>query len=65
MAAGRKNALFFAGDTGQRIFQPPFSWKSLGVDVRGRAPTLRVTDRDIDRRQSHIRVPGQTTLPSP
>lgn len=45
LAAGRKNALFFAGDTGQRIFQTPFSWKSLGVDVRGRASTLRINYR--------------------
>lgn len=39
------NALFFAGDLGQRIFQQPFSWKSLGVDVRGRSRTLRVNYR--------------------
>ncbi len=38
----RANALFFAGDIGQRIFQQPFSWKALGVDLRGRARTLRV-----------------------
>jgi superfamily I DNA/RNA helicase len=37
--------LFFAGDLGQRIFQQPFSWKSLGVDVRGRSKTLRVNYR--------------------
>jgi superfamily I DNA/RNA helicase len=42
---GRPNALFFAGDLGQRIFQQPFSWKSLGVDVRGRSRTLRVNYR--------------------
>jgi hypothetical protein len=41
----KPNALFFAGDLGQRIFQQPFSWKSLGVDVRGRARTLRVNYR--------------------
>ena len=41
----RPNALFFAGDLGQRIFQTPFSWKSLGVDVRGRSLTLRVNYR--------------------
>lgn len=41
----RANALFFAGDLGQRIFQQPFSWKSLGVDVRGRSKTLRVNYR--------------------
>lgn len=41
----RPNALFFAGDLGQRIFQAPFSWKSLGVDVRGRSRTLIVNYR--------------------
>ncbi|MDQ2680169.1 MAG: UvrD-helicase domain-containing protein [Candidatus Eremiobacteraeota bacterium] len=41
----RPNALFFSGDIGQRIFQSPFSWKSLGVDVRGRSFTLRVNYR--------------------
>ncbi|HWO94515.1 MAG TPA: 3'-5' exonuclease [Dehalococcoidia bacterium] len=39
------NALFFAGDLGQRIFQQPFSWLALGVDVRGRSRTLRVNYR--------------------
>jgi hypothetical protein len=42
-AAG--SALFFAGDLGQRIFQQPFSWKALGVDVRGRSYTLRINYR--------------------
>jgi superfamily I DNA/RNA helicase len=32
-------------DLGQRIFQLPFSWKSLGVDIRGRSFTLRVNYR--------------------
>jgi mRNA-degrading endonuclease RelE of RelBE toxin-antitoxin system len=41
----RANSLFFAGDLGQRIFQQPFSWKALGVDVRGRATTLRINYR--------------------
>lgn len=39
------NALFFAGDLGQRIFQQPFSWKSLGIDIRGRSKTLKVNYR--------------------
>ncbi|MEW6404825.1 MAG: UvrD-helicase domain-containing protein [Chloroflexota bacterium] len=39
------NTLFFAGDLGQRIFQQPFSWKTLGVDVRGRSQTLRINYR--------------------
>lgn len=41
----KPNALFFAGDLGQRIFQQPFSWKALGVDIRGRSRTLRVNYR--------------------
>ncbi len=45
VGAGRPNGLFFAGDLGQRIFQQPFSWKSLGVDVRGRSRNLRVNYR--------------------
>jgi len=45
LGGGRPNALFFAGDLGQRIFQQPFSWKTLGVDVRGRSRTLRINYR--------------------
>lgn len=41
----RPNALFFAGDIGQRIFQQPFSWKSVGVDILGRSRSLRVNYR--------------------
>jgi mRNA-degrading endonuclease RelE of RelBE toxin-antitoxin system len=55
----RQNALFFAGDSGQRIFQIPFSWKSLGLDVRGRSSTLR-----INYRTSHqIRAQSDKLLP--
>ena len=53
------DSLFFAGDLGQRIFQPPFSWKALGVDVRGRSRTLR-----INYRTSHqIRQQADRLLP--
>ena len=45
LGADRPNALFFAGDLGQRIFQQPFSWKSLGVDIRGRSRNLRINYR--------------------
>jgi superfamily I DNA/RNA helicase/mRNA-degrading endonuclease RelE of RelBE toxin-antitoxin system len=45
LSNGRPNSLFFAGDLGQRIFQQPFSWKSLGVDIRGRSSTLRINYR--------------------
>ncbi len=50
---GRANGLFFAGDQGQRIFQVPFSWRSLGVDVRGRSQALKInyrTSHQIRRR---------------
>jgi len=39
------NSLFFAGDLGQRIFQQPFSWKALGVDIRGRSKSLKINYR--------------------
>jgi len=45
LGANRPDALFFTGDLGQRIFQTPFSWKQLGVDVRGRSSTLRINYR--------------------
>jgi superfamily I DNA/RNA helicase/mRNA-degrading endonuclease RelE of RelBE toxin-antitoxin system len=58
LGAGRANGLFFAGDLGQRIFQQPFSWKALGVEVRGRSQTLR-----INYRTSHqIRVQADRLL---
>lgn len=41
----KPDALFFAGDLGQRIFQQPFSWSGLGIDVRGRSATLKVNYR--------------------
>jgi hypothetical protein len=59
LAANRPDGLFFAGDLGQRIFQQPFSWRSLGVDVRGRSYALR-----INYRTSHqIRVQADRLLP--
>lgn len=60
MAGGRGDGLFFTGDLGQRIFQQPFSWKALGVDVRGRSTTLRV-----NYRTSHqIRARADRLLPA-
>jgi len=37
IGGGRPDGLFLTGDLGQRIFQQPFSWKALRVDVRGRS----------------------------
>jgi superfamily I DNA/RNA helicase len=45
LGTGKANSLFFAGDLGQRIFQQPFSWKGLGVDIRGRSRTLHINYR--------------------
>ena len=45
IGGSRPDGLFFAGDLGQRIFQQPFSWKALGVELRGRSKTLRVNYR--------------------
>ena len=43
IAPAGTDTLFFAGDQGQRIFQQPFSWKELGVDVRGQSSALSAT----------------------
>ena len=45
LGAEGPDALFFAGDLGQRIFQQPFSWQALGVDIRGRSRTLKINYR--------------------
>ena len=60
IAPASADALFFAGDLGQRIFQQPFSWRELGIDVRGRSSTLTV-----NYRTSHqIRRTADRLLPS-
>ena len=57
----RPDSLFFAGDLGQRIFRTPFSWRALGVDVRGRSHTLRVNYRTSHqiRRQADRLLPPE------
>ena len=45
LGGGRPDSLFFTGDLGQRIFRQPFSWKALGVDVRGGSNSLRINYR--------------------
>ncbi|PWR17911.1 UvrD-helicase domain-containing protein [Zavarzinia aquatilis] len=45
LAPATADGLFLSGDVGQRIFQHPFSWAGLGVDVRGRSHTLKVCYR--------------------
>ncbi len=63
LAEDRPNGLFFAGDLGQRIFQQPFSWRALGVDIRGRSRTLRVnyrTSHQIRHAADRLLDPEQT-----
>jgi superfamily I DNA/RNA helicase len=65
LGGDRPNALFFAGDLGQRIFQQPFSWKALGVDVRGRSKTLRVnyrTSHQIREQADRLMAPEVTDV---
>jgi len=45
LAPAEPDGLFLSGDIGQRIFQHPYSWASLGVEVRGRSHTLKVCYR--------------------
>ena len=61
IASTAPDALFFTGDLGQRIFQQPFSWKALGVDVQGRSVTL-----NVNYRTSHqIREAADRLMPGP
>ena len=61
LGGGRPDGLFFAGDLGQRIFRTPFSWRVLGVDVRGRSRTLRINYRTSHqiRRQADRLLPPE------
>ena len=61
LRGAQEDGLFFAGDLGQRIFQTPFSWLSLGVDVRGRSSTLRINYRTSHqiRRQADRLLPPE------
>ena len=60
LAPAGPDAIFLAGDMGQRIFQHPYSWASLGVDVRGRSHTLKVcyrTSQQIRQAADHLLPP--------
>ncbi len=61
LGGDRPGSLFFAGDLGQRIFRTPFSWRALGVDVRGRSHTLRINYRTSHqiRRQADRLLPPE------
>ncbi len=45
VAGERENALFLCGDQGQQIFQAPFSWKAVGVNIQGRSRNLKINYR--------------------
>ena len=53
LAGDKPDGLFFTGDLGQRIFRQPFSWKNLGVDVRGRSNTLKINYRTSHQIRQH------------
>ena len=63
IASGRPNALFFAGDIGQRIFQAPFPWSATGVEIKGRSRTLKLNYRTSEqiRRESDKLLPVSIT----
>ena len=60
LAQAGPDTLFLAGDMGQRIFQHPFSWARLGVEVRGRSFTLKVCYRTSQQ----IRKAADNLLPT-
>lgn len=41
--------LFLCGDAGQRIYKTPFSWASVGIDVRGRSTRLGINYRTTEQ----------------
>ncbi|MDQ2893827.1 MAG: UvrD-helicase domain-containing protein [Pseudomonadota bacterium] len=63
VARRRADALFLAGDIGQRIFHLPFSWARLGLDVRGRSHALKVNYRTSHQIRSAANrlLPGSIT----
>jgi superfamily I DNA/RNA helicase/mRNA-degrading endonuclease RelE of RelBE toxin-antitoxin system len=56
----RQDGLFFTGDLGQRIFQQPFSWKTVGVNIQGRSHTLKINYRTSQQ----IRQQADRLLPN-
>ena len=63
LCVGQPNGLFFTGDLGQRIFQQLFSWKALGIDIKGRSKTLKInyrTSHQIKMKADHILAPEVT-----
>lgn len=60
LSPAKQDGLFLSGDVGQRIFQHPFSWASLGVGVRGRSHTLKVCYRT----SQNIRRAADKLLPT-
>lgn len=57
------DGLFFTGDLGQRIFQEPFSWRSLGVDVSRHNYALKINYRTTHqiRKQADKLLPPEVS----
>lgn len=65
LGAHSPDSLFLASDLGQQIFQTPFSWKDLGVDVRGRSHTLQInyrTSHQIRKRVDRLLPPEMSDV---
>lgn len=65
LLADKPDGLFFSGDLGQRIFQQPFSWSALGVDIRGRSKTLKInyrTSQEIRQQADRLLDPQFTDV---
>ena len=44
-----ENNIFLAGDSGQRIYKRGFSWRSVGIEVVGRARRLKINYRTTEQ----------------
>ena len=65
LGGGRPNALFFAGDLGQRIFQQPFSWKAWAwtfAGVRARCGSTTARRTKSARRRTGCSAPSVTDV---
>lgn len=60
LAPHGRDALFLAGDGGQRIYRYPWSWSEIGLDVRGRSRRLGVNYRT----SAEIRRAADALLPA-
>lgn len=49
LARDGANDIFLVGDSGQQIYQRPFSWRAVGLEVVGRSTNLKVNYRTTEQ----------------